>query len=101
MVDKILSQDEIDALLRGMDDGKVETAAPPIDASGVIAYDFANQDRIIRGRMPTLEIVNDHFSRLFRNSLSMNLRKIVDVSATGVQIGQEYDAVAARVQITY
>jgi flagellar motor switch protein FliM len=86
MTEKILSQDEIDALLRGMEDGKVETISQDAGASEVMSYDFANQDRIIRGRMPTLEIVNDHFSRLFRNTLSMSLRKMIDVNATGVQM---------------
>ena len=52
----------------------------------MIAFDFANQDRIIRGRMPTLEIINDHFSRLFRNTLSSALRKAVDVGSRGVQM---------------
>jgi flagellar motor switch protein FliM len=47
-----------------MEGGKVDTTPGPVDPSGIIHYDFANQDRIIRGRMPTLEIINDHFSRL-------------------------------------
>jgi flagellar motor switch protein FliM len=85
-MEKILSQEEIDALLRGMEGGKVDTTTETLDRSGIIAYDFANQDRIIRGRMPTLEIVNDHFSRLFRNSLSTSLRKIIDVGARGIQM---------------
>lgn len=85
-MDKILSQEEIDALLRGMSDGQVATTPEEKDESGVITYDLANQDRIIRGRMPTLEIVNDNFSRLFRNSLSLSLRKIIDVGSKGVQM---------------
>jgi flagellar motor switch protein FliM len=86
MTEKILSQDEINALLQGMQDGKVDTASQEAMASGVMPYDFANQDRIIRGRMPMLEIVNDHFSRFFRNTLSMSLRKMIDVSVTGIQM---------------
>jgi flagellar motor switch protein FliM len=85
-MEKILSQEEIDALLRGMEDGKVDTTPEPSDRSRVALFDFTNQDRIIRGRMPTLEIVNDHFSRLFRNTLSSALRKIIDVSSRGVQM---------------
>ncbi len=85
-MEKLLSQQEIDALLRGMEGGQVDTTKEPADRSGAIAYDFANQDRIIRGRMPTLEIINDHFSRLHRNSLSSALRRIVDVGSSGVQM---------------
>ncbi len=85
-VEKILSQEEIDALLRGMENGEVSTAQEPLDPSGIRQYDFTNQDRIIRGRMPTLEIINDHFCRLFRNSLSTALRKTIDVSSKGVEM---------------
>jgi flagellar motor switch protein FliM len=85
-MEKILSQEEIDALLHGMEGGKVDTTPAPTDRSGIAPYDFANQDRIIRGRMPTLEIINDHFSRLFRNSLSTALRRIVDVGSRGNQM---------------
>ncbi len=85
-MEKILSQEEIDALLHGMEEGKVDTTPEQLDRSGIIAYDFANQDRIIRGRMPTLEIVNDHFSRLFRNTLSSALRKAIDVGSRGIQM---------------
>lgn len=84
--EKILSQEEIDALLRGMENGDVSTAQERPDRTGIICYDFNNQDRIIRGRMPTLEIVNDHFSRLFRNNLSTALRKTIDVSSRGIEM---------------
>ncbi len=78
---QILSQEEVDALLRGVSGGEIETEQEgPIDDSGVVIYDLTSQDRIIRGRMPTLEIINDRFCRLFRDSLSTVLRKVVDVS---------------------
>lgn len=85
-VEKILSQEEIDALLRGMENGDVNTAPERADRAGIRQYDFTNQDRIIRGRMPTLEIINDHFCRLFRNSLSSALRKTIDVSSRGIEM---------------
>lgn len=79
---QILSQDEVDALLRGVSDGEIETEAEDLgDDSGVVPYDLTSQERIIRGRMPTLDIINQRFSRLFRNSLSVALRKALDVSA--------------------
>lgn len=85
-MEKILSQEEIDALLRGMSDGQVDTTPEEIDESGIVVYDLTNQDHIIRGRMPTLEIIDDNFSRLFRNSLSMSLRKRIEVDSRGVQM---------------
>jgi flagellar motor switch protein FliM len=85
-MEKLLSQEEIDALLKGMGTGEVETKPEPAEGFRVALFDFTNQDRIIRGRMPTLEIVNDHFSRLFRNSLSTALRRVVDVGSRGIQM---------------
>lgn len=82
---QILSQDEVDALLRGVSDGEIETEAEDLeDGSGVVPYDLTSQERIIRGRMPTLDIINQRFSRLFRNSLSASLRKVLDVSAVSM-----------------
>jgi len=84
---QILTQEEVDALLKGVSGGdiEVESEAPGTD-DGVIMYDLTSQDRIIRGRMPTLEIINDRFARLFRESLSTSLRKVVDVSAVSTDM---------------
>ena len=84
---KILSQDEVDALLKGMSGGEIEVETDAgTGTDGVIVYDLTNQDRIIRGRMPTLEIINDRFARLFRTTLSSALRKIVDLTTTSVDM---------------
>lgn len=85
-MEKILSQEEIDALLKGMEEGKVDTAPEGNDRPDLVRYDFTNQDRVIRGRMPTLEMINDHFSRHFRNSLSMSLRRVIEVGAKRVEM---------------
>ena len=82
----ILSQDEVDALLNGMGAGDIETVAEEIDKSNARNYDFGNEDRIIRGRMPTLEMVNERFGRLFRISLFNMLRRSAEISVTGVQV---------------
>ncbi len=84
---KILSQDEVDALLKGMSGGEIETEIDEIEEdSSVTLYDLTNQDRIIRGRMPTLEIINDRFARLLRTTLSSALRKVIDVSSFSVDM---------------
>jgi len=84
---KILSQEEVDALLKGMSGGEVATETDDIgEESDVTMFDLTNQDRIIRGRMPTLEIINDRFARMLRATLSSALRKVVDVSSFSVDM---------------
>ncbi len=81
----LLSQDEIDALLHGVDDGDIEPESD-IDDTGVKSYDITSNDRIVRGRMPTLEMINERFSRYTRISMFNFLRRSTEVSSTGVQI---------------
>lgn len=81
----LLSQDEIDALLHGVDDGDVETENDD-DPGSVKSYDLTSQDRIVRGRMPTLEMINERFARYTRISMFNLLRRSADVSLGGVQI---------------
>ncbi len=82
----LLSQDEIDALLNGVDDGDIETEDEAELGGSVKAYDLTSQDRIVRGRMPTLEMVNDRFARYVGTSLFNLLNKNVEVSSGGIQI---------------
>ncbi|NJB67853.1 flagellar motor switch protein FliM [Desulfobaculum xiamenense] len=86
---KILDQDEVDALLRGLSGGEIEAEAEiPEDDSGVVSFDLANQDRIIRGRMPVLEIVNDRFARLCTNALANAMRKRVDLNPISIDMSK-------------
>ena len=64
----VLNQDEVDALLRGVsgDDMDMDDEEDEYDPEEVVPFDLTAQDRIIRGRMPTLEIIHDRFVRLFR-----------------------------------
>ena len=82
---EILSQEEVNALLRGISAGSIETEKQE-EVGGVRAYDLTSQDRIVRGRMPTLEIINERFARLLRNELTSALRKVVEVTATSVDM---------------
>ncbi len=90
MTDEILSQDEIDALLKGIAGGEVETEAPEIP-SGIRPYDFTSQEKIVRGKMPSLDIINERLARSFRVSLASDIRKIVDVVNVNVNITKFYD----------
>lgn len=86
-MNKILAQDEVDALLRGLSGGEIESETDiPENDSGIVPFDLANQDRIIRGRMPVLEIVNDRFARLCTNALSNAVRKRVELNPISIDM---------------
>ncbi len=83
----ILSQDEVDALLHGVDDGAVDTTSEEEMADGEArSFDFNNQERIVRGRLPTLEMINERFARYFRVSVFDMLRKTAELSVNGIQM---------------
>ncbi len=82
----LLSQDEIDALLHGVDDVEEEEVSEGGGDSSALEYDFSSQDRIVRGRMPTLEIVNERFARHMRVSLFNMMRRSAEVSINGIQM---------------
>ncbi|AQZ95012.1 flagellar motor switch protein FliM [Halopseudomonas phragmitis] len=84
-VQDLLSQDEIDALLHGVDDGAIDTD-DDADPGSVKSYDLTSQDRIVRGRMPTLEMINERFARYTRISMFNLLRRSADVAVGGVQV---------------
>tara|TARA_R110000737_G_scaffold9663_1_gene25419 strand:- start:2071 stop:3132 length:1062 start_codon:yes stop_codon:yes gene_type:complete len=86
-VSDLLSQDEIDALLHGVDDVEEEDVEEELSQSeGTSDYDFSSQDRIVRGRMPTLEMVNERFARHMRISLFNMMRRTAEVSINGIQM---------------
>ena len=79
---QVLSEGEVDALLKGVGEGEVTTGADQVDElTGVSEYDLTSQEKIIAGRLPTLDIINQMFSRLFRQSFGGMLRKAVEVNA--------------------
>jgi len=83
----ILSQDEIDSLLEGISTGEISTVTDkPLDAGDVVPFDFTNQDRMIRGRMPNFDLVTNRLSRMFGTSLSHSIRRMVDVEVKSVDL---------------
>ncbi len=85
MADDILSQEEVDALLRGVTGEPEDNVAQ--EAEGQIrAYDIGRQERIVRGRMPTLEIVNERFARNFRIGLFNLIRRTAEISVGPVTV---------------
>ena len=84
---EFLSQEEIDALLKGVT-GETD-AAPEAEAEaegGVRAYNLGKQERIVRGRMPTLEIINDRFARLLRIGMFNFMRRSPEISVSPVKV---------------
>ena len=93
-MNQILSQSEVDALLAAVTDGDIKPAADASlgdlklakeDTRNIIAYDLTSQDRIIRGRLPQLEVIYEKFMRAFRVSLSSALRKIASITLTSTE----------------
>jgi flagellar motor switch protein FliM len=80
----VLDQAEVDALLNGMNSGAVSTEPAPVSGD-VRQYDLGKEARIVRGRMPTLEMMNERFARLYRMSLYNMLRRSAAISVRGVQ----------------
>jgi len=86
-MDDILSQDEVDALLKGMGGGEVEVENDDsVDDSGAKVYDFTNQERIVRGRLPALDIINERFARGFQHNFNEMIMAMVEVTASEVKI---------------
>jgi flagellar motor switch protein FliM len=85
-----LSQEEVDALLRGVTGETDEPQAPPPEASeGIRAYDLGNQERIVRGRMPTYELIHERFARNLRAGLLNFMHRSAEVSIGPVR-AQKY-----------
>ncbi|MCP1675598.1 flagellar motor switch protein FliM [Natronocella acetinitrilica] len=82
----ILSQDEIDALLHGVEGGDLDEGGDEAAPGQARSFDFESQERIVRGRMPTLEMINERFARLFRIGLFNMLRRTPEVSIHGVDM---------------
>lgn len=82
---EFLSQDEVDSLLRGVT-GETEEVKDESEAGGVRTYNMATQERIVRGRMPTMEIINERFARLFRIALYNFIHRSSEVSVGPVKV---------------
>ena len=94
-----LSQEEVDALLAGVTGEEQDApAADAADAGGVRTYDLSSQERIVRGRMPTLEIVNERFARNFRIGIFNFMRRNPDISIGPVKV-QKFSAFLRNVVV--
>lgn len=82
-MNQVLSQSEVDALLSAVSEGEVKAGSSPDqmeDDRVVVVYDLTSQDRIIRGRLPQLDVIYEKFMRAFRVTLSSAIRKIASLN---------------------
>lgn len=97
-IDQFLSQDEVDALLEGVTGESQSVAEPVADPSGVRDYDLSSQERIVRGRMPTLEIVHERFARNIRVGIFNFMRRSPEISIGPVKV-QKFSAFLRNVVV--
>ena len=91
MNQQILSQDEVDALLQGITGESQKLEQEEAQTGGIRDYDLASQERIVRGRMPTMEIINERFARNIRIGLFNFIRKSPEISIGAIRV-QKYSA---------
>ncbi|MBU0752765.1 MAG: flagellar motor switch protein FliM [Gammaproteobacteria bacterium] len=88
MSQEFLSQEEVDALLKGVT-GEADEAPVEEETGGVKNYDLGRQERIVRGRMPTMELINERFARLFRIGMFNYMHRSVEISVGPIRV-QKY-----------
>jgi flagellar motor switch protein FliM len=91
MNQQILSQDEVDALLQGITGESQKLDEEERPQGGIRDYDLSSQERIVRGRMPTMEVINERFARNIRVGLFNMARKSPEVSIGGIKV-QKFSA---------
>ncbi len=91
MNQQILSQDEVDALLQGITGESQKLEQEDAPTGGIRDYDLASQERIVRGRMPTMEVINERFARNIRIGLFNLMRKSPEVAIGGIKV-QKFSA---------
>jgi flagellar motor switch protein FliM len=91
MNQQILSQDEVDALLQGITGESQKLEQEQVDEGAIRTYDISSQERIVRGRMPTMEIINERFARNIRIGLFNFIRKSPEIAIGSIKV-QKYSA---------
>lgn len=87
-MEQILSQDEVDALLKGISGGDIEEPEESVveENLSLSTYDFTRQQGITPIRMPALDVINDAFLRMMRTSLANSLRRVIDIVAVPMEL---------------
>ena len=88
MAQDFLSQEEVDALLKGVT-GETDEPQKQEEVGGIRSYDLGRQERIVRGRMPTLELINERFARYLRIGLFNYMHRTTEISVGPIRV-QKY-----------
>jgi len=88
MAQDFLSQDEVDALLKGVT-GEADEPEKVEETGGVRTYDVGRAERIVRGRMPTLELINERYARYLRIGLFNYMHRTTEISVGPIRV-QKY-----------
>jgi len=92
MNQQVLSQDEVDALLNGLNGEDAAPSKAAVEETGGIRdYSLSSQERIVRGRMPTMEVINERFAKNIRLGMFQFMRRSPEVSTGGVKV-QKFSA---------
>ncbi|MFZ2650387.1 MAG: flagellar motor switch protein FliM [Burkholderiaceae bacterium] len=89
MTNPVLSQDEVDALLQGITGESQKPEEVEVPTGAIRDYDLASQERIVRGRMPTMEIISERFARNLRIGMFNLVRKNPEIAINGIKV-QKY-----------
>ncbi|WP_026687830.1 flagellar motor switch protein FliM [Azovibrio restrictus] len=89
MAGDFLSQEEVDALLKGVTGETDEPEESAAETSGVRSYNLGTQERIVRGRMPTLELINERFARYLRIGMFNYMHRNTEISVGPIRV-QKY-----------
>ena len=84
---QLLSQDEVDALLNGLDSGEIESEEEPQEPEDDLElFDWTTQERDVKGNMPLLGVVYNRFSQKLKSALSTSIRKVIEVSQGPIEM---------------
>ena len=84
-MNQVLTQDEINTLLASLSGEEKSPAETSADRGEVRKLELAGQERLVRGRLPALELVNERFARDFRTALSAHLNNNCFATAAGIE----------------
>ena len=88
MVDEVLSQNEIDSLLKALSSGEIDTEQLKQEKEAsrkhIVKYDFKRPNKYSKDHLRTLYMIHDNFSRMLSNFLSAYLRASVQIDIATV-----------------
>jgi flagellar motor switch protein FliM len=95
-MENILTQAEIDALLKGIATGEVSLQGEtPSQEQQVTPYDFSKHDRIVHGKIPAVDAMMDKFAHRLTTTLTSAIRRMAEVSPLASEVKKFRDFLKA------